>query len=147
MRTDAIILIAEDDDGHFSLIEKNLFQTGITNQVIRFADGQQTLDFINQLKDPAFQYSTCPCILILDIRMPKVDGIQILNFIKTDPALKKIPVIVLTTAGNEEVVEECRRLGCNMFVKKPVEYEQFVESMNRIGHFLSIVEVPAVISQ
>ena len=146
MLDDAVILIAEDDDGHFSLIEKNLLRTGITNEMIRFVDGQKTLDFLNQLKDPAFPYSKHPCLLILDIRMPKVDGLKVLEFIKNDSQLKKIPVIVLTTAGNQQIVDKCQEFGCNMFAVKPVEYEKFVESIGRIGHFLSVVEVPAVIS-
>lgn len=146
VRDDAVILVAEDDDGHFSLMAKNLFRSGITNRVIRFTDGQQTVDFLQQLKDPAFEYAKYPCLLILDIRMPKVDGFQILELLKTDPQLKKIPVVVLTTAGNPQIMERCRSYNCSMFVVKPVEYEQFVESMDRIGHFLSIVEVPAVIS-
>lgn len=146
MRDDAVILIAEDDDGHFSLMERNLLRTGISNKVIRFVDGQETIDFLKQLKNPDSPEARRPFLLILDIRMPKVDGIQILEFIKTDHQLKKIPVIVLTTAGNPQVIEECQQLGCNMFVVKPVKYEAFVESMNRIGQFLSIIEVPTVIS-
>lgn len=146
MRDEAIILVAEDDDGHFSLMEKNLLRSGISNKIIRFTDGQQTLDFLKQLKNPDFVHAKHPCLLILDIRMPKVDGLQILEFIKTDPLLKKIPVIILTTAGNQQIIDRCRDFNCSMFVVKPVEYEKFVESMDRIGHFLSIVEVPAVIS-
>lgn len=147
MRSDAIILVAEDDDGHFSLMEKNLLRSGLSNKIIRFTDGQQTLDFLKQLKNPTFIHAKHPCLLILDIRMPKIDGLQILEFIKTDTQLKKIPVIILTTAGNSSVIDTCRQFNCNMFVVKPVEYEAFVEAINRIGHFLSIVEVPAVISE
>ena len=146
MRDDAIILIAEDDDGHFSLMEKNLLRSGIANEMIRFVDGQKTLDFLNQLKDPSFPHSKHPCLLILDIRMPKVNGLEVLKFIKADAQLKKIPVIVLTTAAGGPIIDECQKFGCNMFAVKPVEYEKFVEAINRIGRFLSIVEVPAVIS-
>ncbi|MBL7214285.1 MAG: response regulator [Phycisphaerae bacterium] len=127
-------------------MERNLLRTGIANNVVRFIDGQQTLDFLNQLKDPAFPHSKHPCLLILDIRMPKVGGLEVLEFIKTDPQLKKIPVIILTTADNQQIIDKSQKLGCNMFVVKPVDHEKFVESMNRIRHFLSIVEVPAVIS-
>lgn len=146
MRNDAVILVAEDDNGHFSLIEKTLLRNGMRNQIIRFADGQQTLEFVNRLKDPSFMHSKHPCLLLLDIRMPKVDGLQILKFIKSDPSLKKLPVIVFTTAEHPQVVDECRGLGCNMFVAKPVAYEEFTASMNRIGHFLSIIELPTVIA-
>lgn len=146
MKDDAVILIAEDDDGHFSLMERNLLRSGISNRMIRFVDGQQAYDFLNQLKNPSFAHSKHPCLLILDIRMPKMDGMQILESVKTDPQLKIIPVVMLTTAGNQQAIDNCLKSGCNMFVTKPTEYDQFVQSMDRIGHFLSIIEVPSVIS-
>jgi len=146
MRDNAILLVAEDDDGHFSLMEKNLLRSGLSNKVIRFTDGQQTLDFLKKLKDPTFIHAKHPCLLILDIRMPKIDGLDILQFVKSDEQLKKIPVIILTTAGNPSVVDKCRQFECNMFIVKPVVYEEFVDAMTQLGHFLSIVEVPAVFS-
>lgn len=146
MRDDAVILIAEDDDGHYSLMEKNLLRTGISNRIIRFTDGQQTYDFLQQLKDPSFPDSTRPYLLILDIRMPKIDGMELLDLLKADPVLKIIPVIMLTTAHSPELIVKCRMCGCNMFVIKPTEYEQFVQSVDRLGHFLSIIEVPTVLS-
>ncbi len=146
MRHDSVILVAEDDDGHFSLIKRNLLRAGINNKVVRLLDGQETLDFLNQLKNPNNTYSRSPCLLLLDIRMPKVDGYEVLKFIKNDPLLKKIPVIVLTTAGDQHVFSKCQDYGCNMFIAKPVEYDEFVESITRISHFISIIEVPSVIS-
>ena len=146
MRNDAIILVAEDDDGHFTLLEKSLLRSGIHNQIIHFTDGQETIEFVNRLKDPSFVHSKHPCLLLLDIRIPKVDGLQILKFIKCDPEIKKLPVVVFTAAGHPQVVEECRGLGCNMFVAKPVAYEDFSASMERIGRFLSIIELPTVIA-
>ena len=144
MRSDVGILIAEDDDGHFSLIERNLFRSGISNEVTRFTDGQDTLDFLSQLKDSTNPNSKRPWLLLLDIRMPKVDGFEVLETMKADPTLKIIPVIVMTTAGNEQVVDKCHEAGCNVFIVKPVEYEKFMESMTQIGRFLSIVEIPAL---
>jgi CheY-like chemotaxis protein len=144
MRDDVVILIAEDDDGHYALIERNLIRSGIANQVIRLKDGQEALDHIKQLKDENSSVAKQPCLLILDIRMPKVDGFEVLTYMKQDRLLRKIPVIVLTTAGDRHAVDKCQDLGCNMYVVKPVEYDKFVEAMNRIGHFLSIIEVPAI---
>lgn len=144
MRNDVGILIAEDDDGHFSLIERNLFRSGINNEVTRFTDGQAVLDFLTHLKDLDSPKSKQSWLLILDIRMPKVGGLEVLEKIKNDSFLKIIPVIVMTTAGSEQVIEECHEAGCNVFVVKPVEYDKFVESMNQIGRFLSIVEIPAL---
>lgn len=146
MRNDVGILIAEDDDGHFSLIQRNLSRVGITNEVTRFSDGQGILDFLTHLKDSNNPKSKQPWLLILDIRMPKVDGYEVLKIMKSDPLLKVIPVIVVTTAGNEKVIEECHEAGCNVFVVKPVEYSEFVEAITQIGRFLSIVEVPILSS-
>lgn len=142
MRNDAGILIAEDDDGHYSLIERNLFRSGINNEITRFRDGQGAIDFLTHLKDVNNPKSKRPWLLILDIRMPKVDGIEVLKLIKQDPQLKVIPVIIMTTASNEQVIEQCHEIGCNVFIVKPVEYEQFVDSMTQVGRFLSIVEIP-----
>jgi CheY-like chemotaxis protein len=144
MRDDTLILIAEDDDGHYALIERNLARAGISNQIIRLKDGQEALDLLEGLKTSSNPNSKKPCLMILDIRMPKVDGFEVLAYMKNDELLRKIPVIVLTTAGDKNAVDKCQRLGCNMYVVKPVEYDQFVEAMNRIGHFLSIIEVPVV---
>ncbi|MBC8378069.1 MAG: response regulator [Planctomycetes bacterium] len=146
MRHDAVILVAEDDDGHFSLIKRNLVRAGISNKIIRLSDGQEALEFLGQLKNSNNPYSRCPCLLLLDIRMPKVDGFEVLKFVKNDPLLKKIPVIILTTAGDQEVFDKCQDYGCNMFIAKPVEYAEFTESIIRISHFISIIEVPSVIT-
>jgi len=145
MQTDAIILVAEDDDGQFSLIKRNLFRSGVNNRIVRFSDGQQTLDFLTQLKNPEFPNSRNPCLLILDIRMPKVDGFEVLTFMKNDSLLKKIPVIVLSTASDQQVVHKCQECGCDLFVAKPVEYEKFVETITQISHFLSVIKIPSVI--
>ena len=144
MREDAILLIAEDDDGHYSLIKRNLLRSGILNSIVRFKDGQETLDYLNSIKDSSNVYWGRPCILILDIRMPKIDGFEILAYMKDDRLLQKIPVIVLTTANNQDMVDKCQSLGCKMYVVKPVEYEQFIETINLIGRFLSVVEIPTI---
>ena len=85
-----------------------------------------------------------PDVILMDIRMPKIDGIEVLRRIKNDPLLKKIPVIMITTTGNPEDVDLCHNLGCSMYVVKPVEYESFVEAIRKVGMFLSIVEMPQV---
>jgi CheY-like chemotaxis protein len=142
MKENAILLIAEDDDGHFSLIVRNLARSGIINPIVRFKDGQETLDYLNSMKDSEGAFPVRPCVLILDIRMPKIDGLEILAFMKNDDLLRKMPVIVLTTSSDQEIIDKCQSLGCDMYVVKPVEYEQFIETITRIGHFLSVVEIP-----
>lgn len=142
MRENASIMIAEDDDGHYSLIERNLFRSGVNNSITRFRDGQGAVDFLERLKDSGNPQSRLPWLMILDVRMPKVDGLEVLRLIKRDPVLKVIPVIIMTTAASREVIAKCHEAGCNVFIVKPVEYGQFVDSMAQIAHFLSIVELP-----
>jgi CheY-like chemotaxis protein len=141
MNKDTVILVAEDEDGHFALIQKNLFRAGIDNEIIRFTDGQQILDFFRDgVSMPHNKY-----VLLLDLRMPKVSGFEVLHTLKSHPGLKTIPVIVLTTANTPQDVQRCHELGCALYVVKPMEYESLVEAIQRIGEFLKVIEVPQAI--
>jgi CheY-like chemotaxis protein len=143
VKEEAVILIAEDDDAHAALIQRNLKRAGIRNEQLRFTDGQQTLDFLQRRGDwqrtPGTAY-----VLLLDIRMPKVDGVEVLRRVKMDPALKKMPVIMVTTTDDPQEVEHCHQLGCSRYVFKPVEYEQFAEAVRRLGLYLVEVEAPII---
>jgi CheY-like chemotaxis protein len=141
MNRDAVILVAEDEDGHFALIQRNLFRAGLDNKIIRFLDGQQILDFFQ--KD-TFDYFN-KYILLLDLRMPKVSGFEVLTFLKSHPQLKTIPIIVLTTANTPQDIQRCHELGCALYVVKPVEYDSLVESIQRIGAFLKVIEIPQAV--
>jgi CheY-like chemotaxis protein len=141
MDKDAVLLVAEDDDGHFALIHKNLRRSGLKNQIIRFTDGQQVLDYF-KTKEKAAQHA---CILLLDLRLPKISGLEVLEYLKTKPEFKRIPIIVLTTANAQQDVEQCHALGCALYIIKPIEYDAFVEAIQRIGTFLDIIEVPGTV--
>jgi CheY-like chemotaxis protein len=139
MRNDVVIAIAEDDPGHAALIERNLRRAGVRNEVRRFEDGQAVLDFFTGERDP-----DTPYCLLLDIRMPKVDGIAVLARLKQDEELKKIPVIMLTTTDDPREIERCHALGCSHYITKPVDYEAFVDVLRQVGLFLLIVQVPTI---
>lgn len=143
MRKDAVILVAEDDEGHFLLFERNLRRSGVDNEIIRFADGAELLNFLFMRSEHRRREGVA-YLLVLDIRMPKADGIEVLTSIKADAELMKIPVIILTTANNTKEVDICHELGCSIYVVKPVEYEMFVQTARKIGAFLSIVEIPEI---
>ena len=143
MKDNAVILIAEDDEGHYTLMRRNLYRSGLSNEIIRFHDGQELLDYADRLKQED-QLNSRPHLLFLDIRMPKVDGLQVLERIKADSSLRRMPVIVITTAADIGAIEHCHQLGCCMYLVKPVEYEKFVEMMQKVGNFLSIVELPSL---
>lgn len=138
-----VILIAEDDEAHAALIQRNLKRAGITGQQLRFSDGQQTLDFLQRRGESQRTPGTA-YLLLLDIKMPKVDGVEVLRRVKEDPELKKLPVIMVTTTDDPQEVERCHELGCSSYISKPVEYEQFAEAVRRLGLFLNVVEMPSV---
>jgi CheY-like chemotaxis protein len=136
------ILIAEDDDGHAGLIMRNLERSGLTNKFIRFEDGDKLMKFLFSKGKTPHMIEGKSYLLLLDIRMPKIDGIEVLAKIKADPELKKIPVIMLTTTDNPKEVSHCYELGCNNYIKKPVDYDQFIVAITQLGMFLNIVELP-----
>jgi CheY-like chemotaxis protein len=142
MTQEVVILIGEDDEGHARLIEKNLTRAGLHNRVERFANGQQVLDFLFCRGPGRHRSLETPYLLLLDIRMPQVDGVEALRKIKEDPELRKMPVIMLTTTDDPREVERCHALGCSTYIVKPVVYEKFAEAINRMGMFISLVQVP-----
>jgi CheY-like chemotaxis protein len=147
MRDEVHILIADDDMGHATLIRKNLERSGLSNKIIHFKDGQELLDFFfDDSKDPHW-HNGRSYLLLLDIRMPKVDGVEALHRIKGDNALKKIPVIMLTTTDDPGEIEKCHSLGCNSYIVKPIDYEKFVEAIKKLGVFLQVIEVPRIETQ
>ena len=135
------ILIAEDDDGHAELIMTGLKESGICNNMIRFIDGKQTWDFIsgkgkNMVLDKNKSY-----LLLLDINMPKMDGIEVLERIKGNEDFKNLPVMMLTTTDDPREVKKCYTLGCNIYVTKPVDFFKFAETLKRLGLFIQVVKV------
>jgi CheY-like chemotaxis protein len=134
------IILAEDDDGHASLIERNLRRSGVDNRFLRFTDGQQALDFLfAPARTGAESY-----VLLLDIKMPKVDGVEVLRQLKCTPRTATIPVIMLTTTDDPREIERCYQFGCNVYVTKPVEYEKFIDAVKRMGFFLQVVKVTPI---
>ncbi|MEW6518048.1 MAG: response regulator [Thermodesulfobacteriota bacterium] len=144
MKKEIHVIIAEDDDGHAALIKKNLRRAGIENEIVRFADGQQVLDFLFRKGAGPQRLPGDSYLLLLDIRMPKVDGVEVLRQLKADEELRKIPVIMVTTTDDPREVEHCHLLGCSNYITKPVDYEKFVNAIRQLGLFLMIVQVPAV---
>lgn len=144
LKKEVTILIAEDDDGHAELIMDNLKDSGLGNPFIRFRDGHETLDFFfgPPAGDAPRREHHRAYMLLLDIRMPKVDGVEVLKRIKEDPALKSMPVIMLTTTDDPREIQKCYAAGCSCYVTKPVDYEKFSEVLNRLGLFLLVVQVP-----
>ena len=133
-----VILIAEDDTGHFHLIKKNLWLTCVDSDIVQFKNGQEVLDFLYKTDTEGCFEDSKRYILLLDIRMPKVDGLEVLRKIKADEKLRRIPVIMLTTTGEINTIKQCYELGCSFYVIKPVNYDQFMEAVQNLGKFISL---------
>lgn len=144
MTREVVILIADDDAGHARLIEKHLARVGLRNPTKRFENGQQVIDFFfGTGGEPPYRKDTA-YLLLLDIRMPKVDGVQTLRRIKEDALLRKLPVIMLTTTDDPREVARCHEHGCNSYIVKPVDYEKFADAIRHLGLYISLVEVPGI---
>ena len=144
MNQDVIILVAEDDEGHAGLIRKNLARAGIANQLLHFKDGQAIVDFLFKQGEGLQRQLGVPYVLLLDIRMPKLDGTEVLKLIKADEELRKMPVIMITTTDDPRDVEKCHAIGCSNYITKPVDYDAFVNAIRQLGLFLAVVQVPAL---
>ncbi len=144
MKVEPLILIVEDDEGHAILIRENLEASGLNNRMLHFRDGQAVLDFFFKPgANPAHMHGQMYLVL-LDIRMPKVDGIEVLRRLKADPSFRKLPVIMLTTTDDTREVERCHQLGCSVYIHKPVDYEKFADDIRRLGMFVTLMLVPPV---
>ena len=144
MTEEVVIIIAEDDAGHARLIQKNLGRVGLHNPIQFFENGQDVLDFLFRRGPGPHRKSGTAYLLMLDIRMPKVDGVEALRQIKEDPSLRKLPVIMLTTTDDPREIERCHLLGCNSYIVKPVDYDKFAEAIKQLGLFVSLVQVPEI---
>lgn len=147
MTEEVVIIIAEDDAGHARLIQKNLGRVGLHNPVQFFENGQDVLDFLFRRGPGPHRKIDTAYLLMLDIRMPKVDGVEALRQIKEDPSLRKLPVIMLTTTDDPREIERCHLLGCNSYIVKPVDYDKFAEAIKQLGMFVSLVQVPEINGQ
>lgn len=131
-----VILLAEDDDGHAELVRRSFEESKLANRLIRVADGQEALDYLyrkNTFSDPA--KSPRPGLVLLDLRMPKVDGLEVLKNIKTDSGLRRIPVVVLTTSAAETDVVKAYDSHANSYLVKPVDFPKFYELMNTLDYY------------
>ncbi len=136
------ILLVEDDPGHARLIEKNLRRSGISNELVTVGDGQQALDYLHGEGEYEGTGRASPLLVLLDLNLPVLDGYQVLKRMKADERTKRIPVIILTTTDDTREVSRCYDLGCNVYITKPVDYQEFSDAIRKIGLFLSVVTVP-----
>jgi CheY-like chemotaxis protein len=138
------ILLAEDDDDDFFLTSQALKENRLLNAVLRVKDGEELMDYLHRKgefsKTDGFPK---PSLILLDLNMPRKDGREALREIKSDPGLRHIPVVVLTTSRAEEDVVRSYKLGVNSFITKPVTFQGLVDAMKALGRYwFEVVELP-----
>ena len=134
----------EDDGGHARLIERNLRRASVTNRMIHFSDGGSAKRYFDELQwQPA---EVTPILILLDLNLPDISGLEILEYLKLKSHLKRAPVIVLTTTDDQAEIERCYDLGCCVYITKPVDYDQFASAVRQLGLFLAVIKVPGPVN-
>lgn len=136
------ILMIEDDDGHARLIEKNIRRAGVNNEIIPFVNGTDALAYLfgpdGSGEDSAHRH----LLILLDLNLPDMTGVAILEKVKANPHTRRTPVVVLTTTDDEREIQRCYDLGANVYITKPVDYEGFANAIRQLGLFFSVMQVP-----
>jgi CheY-like chemotaxis protein len=136
------ILLAEDSDRDAELTLNALAQHHLVNEIERVRDGVETLDYLYRRGQFSSRPNGNPAVVLLDLKMPKVDGLEVLRQIRSDPQLKVIPVVVMTSSNEEQDVVSSYELGANAYVVKPVKFNEFVDAVKQVGVFWAIINQP-----
>ena len=136
------ILLAEDDDNDAELTLDALRVHQLVNEIVRVRDGAEALDYLYRRGAFADRAPGNPALVLLDLKMPRVDGLEVLGVVKNDPALRTIPVVVLTSSREEPDLTKSYGLGVNAYVVKPVEFGEFIEALRLLGAFWAVVNEP-----
>lgn len=137
------IVMVEDDEGHARLIERNIRRAGVNNEIVAFKDGTSALAFLLGADGTGEENSARSLLILLDLNLPDMTGVDILAKVKSNTHLKRSPVIVLTTTDDQREIKRCYDLGANVYITKPVNYESFANAIQQLGLFLSVMQVPA----
>ena len=133
------ILLAEDDPRDLELTLAALAEHNLTNKVIVARDGAEALDYLYRRGQFAGRSGAHPAVVLLDLKMPKVDGLDVLRQVKSDPALKPIPIVMLTSSREDQDIIESYNLGVNAYVVKPVAFDKFVEAVKQLSLFWILI--------
>ena len=136
------ILMVEDDPRDVELTLTALEQYNLANEVVVVGDGEEALDYLYQRGKFKARANGNPAVLLLDLKLPKVDGLEVLQQIKTDEGLKMIPVVVLTSSREERDMVASYQLGVNAYVVKPVDFHEFVNAVKELGIFWALINEP-----
>jgi CheY-like chemotaxis protein len=136
------ILLVEDDPNDVELTLTALADYNLANEVVIARDGQQALDYLNCQGEFTTRSTGNPAVMLLDLKLPKVDGLEVLQQIKSDGRLKMIPVVVLTSSNEEKDMMRSYSLGVNAYVVKPVDFHEFINAVKELGVFWAVINEP-----
>ncbi len=136
------IVLAEDNANDVELTLAALGEINLANEVVVLRDGAETLDYLYRRNDHAGRAPGNPAVLLLDLKMPKVDGLDVLRALKADEAMKTIPVVMLTSSREEQDLVRSYKLGANAYVVKPVDFPSFIDAVRQLGAFWAVVNEP-----
>jgi two-component system response regulator len=140
-----IILLVEDNPSDVELTRRALQKSHVANQLIVAEDGQEVLDYLfHGVPLAGRSMNDLPALILLDLKLPKVDGLQVLRQIRTDERTSRLPVVILTTSSEEQDVAQSYDLGANSYIRKPVDFKQFVEAVQHLGLYWLVLNEPAV---
>lgn len=136
------ILVVEDDPRDLELTQEALSQTNLLNEVVSVRDGQEALDYLECVGPYRSRPPGNPAMVLLDLKLPKVDGLQVLQRMRTTETLRLVPVVMLTSSREESDLVASYRLGVHAYVVKPVDYRKFIDAVRQIGVFWAVLNEP-----
>ncbi len=136
------IVMIEDDEGHARLIERNIRRAGVNNELIPFSNGTDALAFLMGADGSGEASAKKHILVLLDLNLPDMTGITVLEKIKGNVHIKRSPVIVLTTTDDAREIQRCYDLGANVYITKPVDYDNFANAIRQLGLFFAVMQVP-----
>ena len=142
MNKPVTIIMVEDDEGHARLIERNIRRSGVNNEIVPFSSGTAAVNYLLGSDGSGIDHKGKALLILLDLNLPDMSGIDILRRVKESRHLKCAPVVVLTTTDDSHEIKRCYELGCNVYITKPVNYENFANAIRQLGLFFSVIQVP-----
>jgi len=136
------IVMIEDDEGHGRLIEKNIRRAGVHNEIVPFVNGGDALRYLLGDDSSGEVSAGRQLLILLDLNLPDMTGIDILERLKNNVHTRRSPVVVLTTTDDAREIQRCYDLGANVYITKPVNYEDFANAIRQLGLFFAVMQVP-----
>ena len=142
MTTPVTIVMIEDDEGHARLIERNIRRSGVNNEIKPFTDGTSAVNYLFGKDGSGIELKGQALLILLDLNLPDMTGIEILRQVKENKYLNSTPVVDLNTTDDYHEIKRCNELGCNVYITKPVNYESFANAIRQLVLFFSVIQVP-----